>query len=960
MKTYKKYLGLMLPLALAFGMGACQDDFDAPNPDSFDEVATLQANTSILDLKTMYWNDNTDLTDYVNEVGTYTQDMLNKLSEDSKTNKAIGDHVIIKGRVASSDYTGNIYKTLILQDETAAITIGIDATSLYAKYPMGQEVVIDVTGLYIGKYRGLMQLGIAQESGVNRMPLQFFMQHAERNGSAYVTDSKGNTRMNPVDTALVTISEVNSYIGSPETTRQWQSRLVRFNNVAFQGGGELTYAEKETTAQRYIQDAYGNAIMVYNSGYSDFWSETLPAGNGDVVGILSYYQSSGWQVLLIDTEGCLNFGNPTLEPGSRERPYTVEEVIGFENGDVNVRGWITGYIVGAVAGGFNTDNPITGNDDIEWGAPSSLKNSLVIAPSPDVKDISKCLAFELPQGTVLREYANLVDHPENLNRQMWILGNAAKYLGTYGVTGVTGTADDFAIDGVELPTTPSTDGDGSEAKPYTVAQVKAMNPTSTSVAVKEGVWVNGYIVGWANMSTTYYINESTATFTVPATMNTNILVAATPTVKDYTECIGIQLPSGDVRTALNLKDNPGNLGKAVKLKGDVMKYSGVAGLKNTSEYRLDGTGTPDTPSGQLFAESFKSSMGKFFIHNVSMSPDLTYVWQHDATYGYMKASAYIGGSKASDSWLVSPIFDLTAAQSPSFSFDHVVNKFPSLDVAKQQVSVCVSVDGGNWQRLTIANWTDNASWKPFANSGDIDLSAYAGKKVQIGFHYTSTDAASGTWEVNNFVISGSGSVTVTETTTVPGGDGGSGSGGETTDPDPEKPDQPEVPSGAHQADLNTFNGGVPKSSYGSLSSTSGWTAENAALQCGSDGAADNNPKFKFLGASSTFAVCLNGNTGKVGKLTSPSLTGGISKLAFNYGYAFGDTKCKFTVNIKQGGNVVKSETFDGELTKFEVNTFTWEKIGVSGDFVIEIVNDCPSAAASNKDRLSIWNLVWDN
>ncbi len=90
------------------------------------------------------------------------------------------------------------------------------------------------------------------------------------------------------------------------------------------------------------------------------------------------------------------------------------------------------------------------------------------------------------------------------------------------------------------------------------------------------------------------------------------------------------------------------------------------------------------------------------------------------------------------------------------------------------------------------------------------------------------------------------------------------------------------------------------------------------------------------------------------------LTGGLSKLAFNYGYAFGDTACKFTVNIKQGGNVVNDKSFYGDLTKFDVKTFTWEDIAVSGDFVIEIVNDCPSAAASNKDRLSIWNLVWDN
>ncbi|MDE7443764.1 MAG: choice-of-anchor J domain-containing protein, partial [Muribaculaceae bacterium] len=338
------------------------------------------------------------------------------------------------------------------------------------------------------------------------------------------------------------------------------------------------------------------------------------------------------------------------------------------------------------------------------------------------------------------------------------------------------------------------------------------------------------------------------------------------------------------------------------------------------------------------------------IHTVSMSPDLTYVWQHDATYGYMKASAYVGAPKASDAWIVSPVFDLSAAQAPSFNFDHVINKFPSIEVAKQQVSVCVSVDGGDWQKVTVTGWSDNASWKPFANSGDIDLSAYVGKKIQIGFHYTSTDEASGTWEVNNFVINGSGSITVTATTFVPGG----GGSGENPDPGPGVD-----PVDGNTADFNTFNGGEPKSSYGTYTTASGWTAVNAAIQCGSDGGGDSNPKFNFLGSSSTFAVCLNGKTTTVGTLTSPMLKEGLSKLTFNYGYAFGDTACKFTVNIKQGGNVVQSKTVEGTLTKFDVHTFTWD-VTVKGDFVIEVINDCPSNSTSNKDRLSIWNLTWDN
>lgn len=136
------------------------------------------------------------------------------------------------------------------------------------------------------------------------------------------------------------------------------------------------------------------------------------------------------------------------------------------------------------------------------------------------------------------------------------------------------------------------------------------------------------------------------------------------------------------------------------------------------------------------------------------------MWTYDSSYGYLKASAYVGQSYASDAWAVSPVLDMTAASAMTISFDHVVNKFPSLEVAQRQCSFGVREVGGQWQTLPVTGWSTNAGWKPFANSGDIDLSAFAGKKVQIGFHYTSEDGASGTWEVNNIVIKGSGTITV--------------------------------------------------------------------------------------------------------------------------------------------------------------------------------------------------------
>ena len=45
------------------------------------------------------------------------------------------------------------------------------------------------------------------------------------------------------------------------------------------------------------------------------------------------------------------------------------------------------------------------------------------------------------------------------------------------------------------------------------------------------------------------------------------------------------------------------------------------------------------------------------------------------------------------------------------------------------------------------------------------------------------------------------------------------------------------------------------------------------------------------------------------------------------------------------------------MTKLQKYSYSHD-FNITGDFVIEIVNDCPSASSSNKDRTAIWNLTW--
>ena len=60
-------------------------------------------------------------------------------------------------------------------------------------------------------------------------------------------------------------------------------------------------------------------------------------------------------------------------------------------------------------------------------------------------------------------------------------------------------------------------------------------------------------------------------------------------------CMPVQLPSGAVRTGLNLQDNPGNLGKQVLLNGNIEKYFGATGIKTVKYAEINGTSIGTKP-----------------------------------------------------------------------------------------------------------------------------------------------------------------------------------------------------------------------------------------------------------------------------------------------------------------------------------------------------------------------------
>lgn len=129
------------------------------------------------------------------------------------------------------------------------------------------------------------------------------------------------------------------------------------------------------------------------------------------------------------------------------------------------------------------------------------------------------------------------------------------------------------------PTTPEVATQGTEASPYTVTDAK-------TVKTGTGKYIKGYIVGYVpDMALNEAVfGDASSAETAP----TNILLAAKADEKEVNNCMPIQLPAGDLRTALNLKDNPGNLKKELLICGNIETYFKATGLKSATYAKIDG------------------------------------------------------------------------------------------------------------------------------------------------------------------------------------------------------------------------------------------------------------------------------------------------------------------------------------------------------------------------------------
>lgn len=396
-----KYL---LPVAFAAMMTTACDTCDmdpvlppvqAPTAPAVD----VEANMTILELKQQNWSTNSY---------SLTQIGLN----------ADGDSIILHGRVVSSDVTGNLYKQVVIRDETAAITFMLGINDVYKVYPYGADMFVNVTGLYIGMYNNFMQIGSKDET--HDYPYQITEEDADSIFFANGWPDAAEAQPIEVDLDFLRSSK------SDATARQvWQSQLVTVSDVEFESPGQEFSPTYSSTVSQYIRDNNGNRLILRFSGRSSFAHRIIPTGTGSITGILTFYNND-WQLIPCTLEDIKGFDDMSdyvkPEPvgdGSKENPYNVASAMLNQNGT----GWVKGYIVGSM-------DTSSGEYIFETSAPFHMSANVYIADSPDETVTSNMLPVQL---SAVRDAVNLVNHPENLYQEVMLKGTLTAYFNQPGL-----------------------------------------------------------------------------------------------------------------------------------------------------------------------------------------------------------------------------------------------------------------------------------------------------------------------------------------------------------------------------------------------------------------------------------------------------------------------------------------------------------------------------------------------
>lgn len=211
----------------------------------------------------------------------------------------------LKVRVTGNDIQGNIYNQIAVQDENGeGLLICIQKGGLFGFLPVGQEILVNLKGLYIGIYGNNVQIGVpyTNTSGrtfPSRMNINVWNEHFKILGAADAS------KVVPEKFDVSKLKDV-AYVKSH------RGKLMTLENVEMdKADGKLAWApEADKDAGNGVSRTVkigGKAqslMVVRSSTYADFAAKAMPTGKVNLTGIFTVYATNPskygytWQILL--------------------------------------------------------------------------------------------------------------------------------------------------------------------------------------------------------------------------------------------------------------------------------------------------------------------------------------------------------------------------------------------------------------------------------------------------------------------------------------------------------------------------------------------------------------------------------------------------------------------------------------------------------------------------------------
>ena len=160
--------------------------------------------------------------------------------------------------------------------------------------------------------------------------------------------------------------------------------------------------------------------------------------------------------------------------------------------------------------------------------------------------------------------------------------------------------------------------------------------------------------------------------------------------------------------------------------------------------------SPDTAATKAFpyTADYKTAENGVIVNNQIFPLAFDALWSWSASTGWQASGNKNDVDYTTEATLYTEKVDLKNAEKPILVFEHMVGRtFADMDVAKEQTSVWVRKEGGEWNKLAITfSYPDELGEQTV--SEDIKLDAYIGSVVQFAFKYTSEEGKSaGIWQI---------------------------------------------------------------------------------------------------------------------------------------------------------------------------------------------------------------------